>query len=136
MESLADWEVTPAMMDAIRPTWQLHKDRRAALPQDVQDKLNAPQTEEQKAQMMANMATWFGESDADQDGILNADEFLVFRKKFTDAQVAMAGGSAILTEEEDRAAWAATNTLDTSYEGLKMIDFMRVFKVMGELAKA
>ena len=85
---------------------------------------------------MANMAKWFGESDADQDGMLNVDEFLVFRKKFTDAQVAMAGGSAVLTEEEDRAAWAATNTLDTSYEGLTMIDFMKVFKVMGELAKA
>ena len=82
------------------------------------------------------MAQWFGESDADQDGVLNADEFLVFRKKFTDAQVAMAGGSAILSAEEDRAAWAATSTLDPSYEGLKMIDFMKVFKVMGELAKA
>ena len=85
---------------------------------------------------MANMATWFGESDADQDGALSADEFLVFRKKFTDAQVAMAGGSAILTHEEDRAAWAAVNSLDTSYEGMKMLDFMRAFKIFGELSKA
>ena len=135
MESLDNWEVTQAMKDAIRPTWQLHKDRRAALPQDVQDKLNAAPTEEQKAQMMANMAQWFGESDADQDGVLNADEFLVFRKKFTDAQVAMAGGSAILSAEEDKVAWAGASSIDPSYEGLKMIDFMKVFKVMGELAK-
>ena len=81
------------------------------------------------------MAQWFGESDADQDGILNADEFLVFRKKFTDAQVAMAGGSAILSAEEDKVAWAGASSIDPSYEGLKMIDFMKVFKVMGELAK-
>ena len=72
--------------------------------------------------MMENMFTWFAEADANFDGYLNQDEWLEFRKKFTDAQTAAMGGSAILSHDEDRAAWNALNTIDTSYEGIQIID--------------
>ena len=82
------------------------------------------------------MFTWFAEADADEDGVLNQEEWLVFRQKFTDAQTAAVGGSAILSHDEDRAAWVAVNTIDTSYEGMKIIDLQRAFMVFGALATA
>ena len=86
--------------------------------------------------MMENMFTWFAEADEDEDGVLNQEEWLVFRQKFTDAQTAAVGGSAILSHDEDRAAWVAVNTIDTSYEGMKIIDLQRSFMVFGALAAA
>ena len=82
------------------------------------------------------MFTWFAEADADEDGVLNQEEWLVFRQKFTDAQTSAVGGSAILSHDEDRAAWVAVNTIDNSYEGMKIIDLQRSFMVFGALATA
>ena len=41
-----------------------------------------------------------------------------------------------MSHDEDRAAWVAVNTIDTSYEGMKMIDLQRAFMVFGALAAA
>lgn len=75
----------------------------------------------------------FKEADANKDGLLNCDEWLHFRKLFTDTQAAMAGGAVVVSEECDKLAYNVLNKLDCSYNGLKGDDMMKMMKTFGML---
>lgn len=55
--------------------------------------------------MMAKLEELFNEADANQDGNLNEDEFIVFRKKLTDMQAMMNGEGVTIPEDIDRQIW-------------------------------
>ena len=58
-----------------------------------------------KPGFMEEMGKLFAASDADGDGVLNEDEFIVFRKGVTDMQAKMNGEGVTIPEDIDRNIW-------------------------------
>jgi len=67
----------------------------------------------------------FTASDADGDGFLNEDEFIVFRKKVTDIQAQMNGEGVTLPEDVDRKIWQLSREYFTEGAGFSMDDLSK-----------
>lgn len=80
------------------------------------------------------MEEFFKEADANQDGNLNEDEFIVFRKKITDMQAMMNGEGVTIPEDTDRKIWQRTNEYFSDHDGVTMMDLGKSLKTFGTFA--
>lgn len=78
----------------------------------------------------------FEEADANKDGVLDLEEWLVFRKKFNDFQTKKMGGTSILTRAEDTIGYRGLNMFTPDCEGISQMDLMHGFKTMKMIAMA
>ena len=107
----------------------MHRARMAEFPQSVRDKMKTMDI----PKMMEEVKKSFAKADADGDGALNEDEFIAFRKMFTDYQAAVNGDGVNIPEDLDRVAWSRLNATFPDHENVVHDDLMKIFKTFGEL---
>ena len=96
------FEVTQEMKDTNVVVYLMHKARQGEFAQSVRDKMKANAG---NPKMMEEFKKMFEKADADADGALNEDEFIAFRKMFTDMQAMANGEGVTIPENLDRVAW-------------------------------
>lgn len=94
--------VTQEMKDINQVTYLMHKARQGDFAQSVRDKMKETHG---TPKMMEEFGKMFQEADANHDGNLSEDEFLEFRRLFTNYQAVTNGEGVTIPQELDRVAY-------------------------------